>query len=262
MTTRDRRWPVVTPAALALLVAAELAAYLLFAPVTTTPAGESAGALAAGNAFLVGLAVAVVAVAAAGTAAAARGSRQVVWLAAAALALLGVAGTAVGPQVLAVALLLVVAALLAEAAADGTAPRRNGTEPLPVDERTPGPGGEDVTVEPPPAESDRPPTGDRQSPEDRLGGPSGEGEFAREERPGEPPTDEGVGAAEEEPPAGDSDGPDREVVVAGLLLVPLAALLGVSVLTTPVARPLVAATAVVVFAGAGAAVAAAARDRM
>lgn len=255
MTARDRRWPVVTPAALALLVAAELAAYLLFAPVTTTPAGESAGALAAGNAFLVGLAVAVVAAAAIGTAAAARGSRRVVWLAAAALALLGVAGIAVGPQVLAVALLLVVAALLAEAAVDGTAPRRNGTEPLPVDERPPGPGGEAVTVEPPPAESDRPPAGDRRPPEDRLGGPSGEGEPVAGER-----AVEDVEASVEGSAAGDADGPEREVVVAGLLLVPLAALLGVSVLTTPVARPLVAATAVVVFAGAGAAVAAAARS--
>lgn len=242
-----RRWPVVVPAALSLLAALEVAAYVLFAPVTTTPAGESAGALAAGNAVLVALAGVVVAGAAVGLAGAARATPRLVWLPAAGLALLGVVGVAIGPQVLVVALLLVVAALLAEATPDRLHRRRDGSKPVP--------GGRPSVPSP---DGDAPPT---------VGSPA-EGS----ERPaGPPPAGEAETATTDQEPTGEElstptgwlgrpeGGPDREVVLAAGLLVPLAALLALSALTTPVARVVVAATAAVVLGGAALSVGAVAR---
>lgn len=249
MTTRARRWPVVVPAALSLLAALELAAYLLFAPVTTAPDGTTAGALAAGNAVLVAFAALVVAGAGVGTAGAARNSPRLVWLPAAALALLGVVGTAVGPQVLAVALLLVLAALLEEATPDPAPyPRRNGAEPSPP------PGG--GTGEPEPG-VDGPATVGSPGRAAESPGRAAESPDRAAESPGTdaPP---GAGAGGAGAAVAPADGPDREVVLAALLLVPLAALLGVSAATTPVARVAVAATAAAILGGAGLSVAAAA----
>lgn len=236
MTTTARRWAVVTPAALALLAAVELAAYLLLGPAT--PAGARAGALAA----------AVVSGAAVGLVAAARSSPQFVWLPAAALALVGVAGTAVGPQVLVVALLLVLAALLEEATPDASHPRRDGTGPAPGGRPSgagpdgdapagPQSAGDVLPSRRPGAESPRPPDVE----------PSG------------PPTGTPVTTAEGVERVG-AGGPDRETVLAAGLLVPLAALVAVSAVTAPVARVVAAATAAVVLGGAGASVAVAARN--
>lgn len=227
MTTDARRWPVVVPTALSLLAAVELAAYLLLGPVTTGPDGTTAGALAAGNAFLVGFAAVVVGAAAVGVAGAVGASPRSLWLPAAAVALLGVVGIAVGPQVLVVALLLVLAALLAEATPDGRG-RRDGPRPPP--ERGRATGAAASVAESSPAGV---------PPRQRTADDATDGSPLSASEPG-PGT---VGRAVD-------DGSDRKVLLAAALLVPLAALLGVTVLTTPVARPAVAATAAVVLAGA------------
>lgn len=115
---RPPRWARVLPAGLACLGAVSLAGYLLFAPVTTLPDGTPASALAAANPFLLSLAALVVAGGAVGLVAAAVGRQRLLWGAALGMALLGSLPTAVGPQVLIVALLLLVAATLERITAD------------------------------------------------------------------------------------------------------------------------------------------------
>ncbi|MFB6096913.1 MAG: hypothetical protein ABEJ74_05960 [Haloferacaceae archaeon] len=104
------------PAATALLAGLALGAFLALAPITSLPDGTAASAVAAGNAFLLGIAALVVGFDACAFVGVVRGRARFAWGGVAGIGLLGVVPFALVPQVWIVGALAAAGVLLGTAA--------------------------------------------------------------------------------------------------------------------------------------------------